>query len=205
MKGTKQNILRAARILFNERGVSNVSQRLISDHIAISPGNLTYHFKKRSDILEALYFEYAQEMEEHIASFNQHEANLSNLAKLAKSLSKIGFDNRFFTIDFVQIIRENVKIKKHHQTLVKQRQNQLETVLKKFEDQGIIRAQEIADEYKMLLMRLELLSDYWLIFIGTNAEEVLLKNTRTQAELFMQSIYPYLTQKGKSEFKLLST
>ena len=204
MKGTKQNILRAARILFNERGVSNVSQRLISDHIAISPGNLTYHFKKRSDILEALYFEYAQEMEEHISSFNQQDDNLSNLSKLSKSLIKIGFDNRFFTIDFVQIIRENVKIKKHHQTLVKQRQNQLETVLKKFEEQGIMRAQEIADEYKMLLMRLELLSDYWLIFIGTNGEEVLLKNTRTQAELFMQSIYPYLTEKGKSEFKLLS-
>ena len=54
-------------------------------------------------------------------------------------------------------------------------------------------------------MRLELLIDYWLVFIGTNGEEVLLKNTRTQAELFMQSIYPYLTEKVKSEFKLLST
>jgi AcrR family transcriptional regulator len=204
MKGTRQNILRAARILFNERGVSNVSQRLISDYIAISPGNLTYHFKKRSDILEALYFEYAQEMEDHISTFNQQEANLFNLAKLAKSLSKIGFEYRFFTIDFVQIIRENTKIKKHHQTLVKQRQNQLETVLKRFEEQGIMRAQEIADEHKMLLMRLELLSDYWLIYVGTNGDEVLLKHTRTQTELFMQSIYPYLTQKGKSEFKLLS-
>jgi hypothetical protein len=56
----------------------------------------------------------------------------------------------------------------------------------------------------MLLMRLELLSDYWLIYVGTNGDEVLLKHTRTQTELFMQSIYPYLTQKGKSEFKLLS-
>jgi hypothetical protein len=143
-------------------------------------------------------------MEEQILSFSQQESNLSNLAKLAKSISKIGFDNRFFTIDFVQIIRENTKIKKHHQTLVKQRQNQLETVFKKFEEQGIMRAKEAVDEYNMLLMRLELLSDYWLIFIGTNGEEVLLKNTRTQAELFMQSIYPYLTEKGKSEFKLLS-
>lgn len=200
MKGTKQNILRAARVLFNERGISNVSQRVISDHIAISPGNLTYHFNKRSDILEALYFEYAQEMEELIVDFDQQELTLANLAKFAKTMSKIGFENRFFTIDFVQIIRENVKIKKRHQTLVQLRNKQLETVLLKFVEQGIMRKEDLDDEYNMLLQRLALLNDYWLVFIGTSGADMLLKHTRTHADLFMQSIYPYLTEIGKKEF-----
>lgn len=202
MKGTKQNILRAARILLNERGVSNVSQRLISEHIAISPGNLTYHFKKRSDLLEALYFEYAQEIEDLFKQLEKQDVNLINLSNFVKSLSKIGFENRFFTVDFVQIIKENTKIKKHHQGLTKQRQTLIGNVLQKLTDQGIMRLEEWPDEYKLLLMRLELLSDYWLIYVGTNGNEVLLKHTRIQTDLFMQSIYPYLTESGKKEFEL---
>ncbi len=202
MKGTKQNILRAARILLNERGVSNVSQRLISEHIAISPGNLTYHFKKRSDLLEALYFEYAHEIEDLFKQVEKQDVNLINLSNFVKSLSKIGFENRFFTVDFVQIIKENTKIKKHHQGLTKQRQTLFENILQKLTDQGLMRSEEWPDEYKLLLMRLALLSDYWLIYVGTNGDEVLLKHTRIQTDLFMQSIYPYLTESGKKELEL---
>ena len=44
MNSTRKKIMRAARLLFNEYGVAKISQRTICNHIAISPGNLTYHF-----------------------------------------------------------------------------------------------------------------------------------------------------------------
>ena len=67
---TKQKILSQSLHLFNSHGVSNVSLRMIADQSGISVGNLQYHFKKREDIIEALYFQLVE--------------NLNKLLELAK-------------------------------------------------------------------------------------------------------------------------
>lgn len=51
---TKEKILAVAKDLFNEKGYENVRMRDISSQLGISVGNLTYHFKKKEDILKAL-------------------------------------------------------------------------------------------------------------------------------------------------------
>lgn len=51
---TKEKILETARTLFNEEGYQNITMRRIADELHISVGNLTYHFKHKKDILEAL-------------------------------------------------------------------------------------------------------------------------------------------------------
>lgn len=51
---TKQKILDASKELFNEKGYDNVKMRDISSKLGISVGNLTYHFKKKEDILKVL-------------------------------------------------------------------------------------------------------------------------------------------------------
>jgi AcrR family transcriptional regulator len=107
MKGTRQKILRAARLLFNQHGVATISQRNISEHIAISPGNLTYHFKKRDDILEALYFELVEVMDESFKKMEGENPSLKLLLNLTKGMNKNFFDYRFFMIDFIHIIRSN--------------------------------------------------------------------------------------------------
>lgn len=51
---TKERILNTARRLFNERGYARVSMRAIAEELDISPGNLTYHFPQKADIVTAL-------------------------------------------------------------------------------------------------------------------------------------------------------
>jgi hypothetical protein len=143
--------------------------------------------------------EYAEEIETHVANFQAQELTVDNLTKFLKSLNRLGFDNRFFTLDFIQILKQHKKIKKHHQTVVNLRQNLFENTLLAFVEQGIMSQEEIQNEYKSLVLRLCLLSDYWLIYTGTNSEELLLKETRIQTDLCVQSLYPYLTEKGKSD------
>lgn len=50
----KQEIMTCARKLFEARGYNGVSMRDIASQLGISVGNLTYHFKKKEDLLEAL-------------------------------------------------------------------------------------------------------------------------------------------------------
>jgi AcrR family transcriptional regulator len=50
----KESIIIVARNLFNKFGYNGVSMRNISDELGISVGNLTYHYKKKEDLIEAV-------------------------------------------------------------------------------------------------------------------------------------------------------
>ena len=53
-KDVKTDILETARKLFNEQGYNGVSMRDIAGALGISVGNLTYYFKRKEDLLEAV-------------------------------------------------------------------------------------------------------------------------------------------------------
>lgn len=201
MSGTRRKILRAARLLFNEHGVAKVSQRAISDHIAISPGNLTYHFKKRDDIIEALYFELVEAMDESFAMLEGKDPDFELLMGLTKSINKNLFENRFFMIDFIQVLRSNKKIKRHFKALSEKRLEQSKMMIDAMIKKGLMRKEELPCEYEHLYRRMQLFGDFWIASVGTTNEDVMLKHTRAYTEMFMQSIYPYLTDKGKKDFK----
>ncbi|CEQ08919.1 TetR family transcriptional regulator [[Clostridium] sordellii] len=51
-KQTKEDIILTARDLFNKHGYNSISMRDIANELEISVGNLTYHFKKKEDLIE---------------------------------------------------------------------------------------------------------------------------------------------------------
>lgn len=53
MQKRRDDILDTAERLFNEHGYNAVSLRDIADVLQISKGNLTYHFQKKEDLIEA--------------------------------------------------------------------------------------------------------------------------------------------------------
>ena len=55
---TRQRILVASLLLFNEKGVLRTSINDIADEIEISPGNLHYHFRRKADIVDSLLAEF---------------------------------------------------------------------------------------------------------------------------------------------------
>ena len=56
---TRDELLRRARELFNERGVEAVGPRDLARDLGLSPGNVSYHFARKQDLFTALMNELA--------------------------------------------------------------------------------------------------------------------------------------------------
>src|SRR5690606_13545594 len=76
---TKEKILHASLHLFNENGTDAVTVRHIAAKIGISHGNLCYHFKRKEDIIYALFQKLVEEMTTHIQVITPQEFSFAFL------------------------------------------------------------------------------------------------------------------------------
>ena len=162
MKKTKERILATALDLFNERGIASVTLRTIAQAMGISQGNLNYHFKKRDDILEALYLQLVAKMDAGVANMQGTEINLQLFFDLSKTMMQQFYEYRFFMLDFVQIMRNNQVINEHYTQLSRLREMQFLGLFHLWIEAGFMRAEAFENEYKNLYVRMNILGDFWL-------------------------------------------
>ena len=123
MNKTKSRILDASRQLFNKKGFSDVTIRMIAAELNISSGNLNYHYKKRKDILEALYFEVVAVFDQRIENLGKRQINLMTVKEDVISSLKRMIDYRFSWTDLYNLLRLNEKIKEHFLKVYGERKN----------------------------------------------------------------------------------
>lgn len=200
MKKTRERILDSALFLFNTYGLPKVTLRTIAKDMGISQGNLNYHFKKRSDIIEALYIQLVQNISTEMSKLQKGEIDLALMARLGHTIKDNFFEYRFFMLDFVQIMRENEKIKNHYRELSKQREQQFIEMFYMLVREGILREERFANEYYHFYLRLQILGDFWISSAEVATNKVTKKTADKYFGLIMESIYPYLTEKGLAQY-----
>jgi len=205
MNSTKKKILTSTRKLLNEKGLSAVSQRTIADFLQISPGNLTYHFRKRGDIIEALYFELVVKMDEAVANITVSENLLEGLYVMTKVTMEQFYEYRFLFIDFIQIMRENPPIKEHYMGLLELREQQFTFMFQMLVESGLMREEELPHQHAFLLKRMTIVGDFWLAFSELNRQNVTKDQITEYIEMSSLAIYPYLTDQGKQQYKEITT
>lgn len=199
---TKQLILNESLKLFNEKGISNVPLRVISDSVEISVGNLQYHFKKREDIIEALYFQLVEKMN-GVFLKPQEDGLLNHFLTGSRVIITALFDFRFFLLDFVTITRANDKIKKHYRELSKQREIEALKIVDLLIEKEIFRPERLRNEYSSLFRRLEVISNFWFSSVLIQADKLSKKSLDEYTLIINHSIYPYLTSEGKKQYQFL--
>lgn len=198
MNETKHKILIKSLKLFNTSGISNVSLRNIADEVEISVGNLQYHFKKREDIIEALYFQLVGKID-NVFVISTDDL-LKSFLNISIEIYKILYEYNFFLLDFVAITRRNQKIKSHYSELSKRREIESLKVIDVLIKNGLFREELLKNEYRCLFKRIEVISNFWFSSILIQADALSKESIQEYSILISQSIYPYLTDEAKNQY-----
>jgi AcrR family transcriptional regulator len=196
---TKSKILATALKLFNTLGLAKVTLRNIAKEMGISQGNLCYHFKKREDILGALYHELVALMDEVVHQAGMSLPTLSGSFQTSKRMMQHFYDYRFFMLDFVQIMRENEDIHQHYKALSVLRQQQFLGMFELWVHEGLMRPEEFEGEFYNLYLRSNILGDFWLSS-AIIQQELTVDLVDKYNHIVFQNLYPYLSPKGKKQF-----
>lgn len=204
MKNTKQVILEKARQLFNMHGYSRVTIRMVAQELGMSSGNLNYHFKRREDILEALYFEMVAVLDARLEAIPNTEYNLSVMLNgMRVSMSKM-VDYKFFWSDMYYILQQHDTIRKHFDASIKKEFESWHLIFYKMQSNGLMKSESFTGEYDQLVQRMIDFANTWIY------ASVLYKTKRLtkafihqQADYLLTLLFPYLTDKGQKAFKLL--
>jgi len=200
MKNTKEKILDTSLMLFNSQGLSKVTLRTIAKNMGISQGNLNYHIKKRDDIIETLYFQLVQNIDNSMAKIQQTQNPFQLVVDISQTIMSNFFEYRFFLLDFVQIMRENKKIKTHYTALSTQREQQFSVLFKMLIENKLMRAEVLPNEYDYFYKRIQMLSEFWISDAEIHNTKITKKTIQKYSEILMQAIFPYLTLKGQKEY-----
>ena len=199
MMKTKGRILATSLSLFNERGLSQVTLRTIAQEMGISQGNLNYHFKKRRDIIEGLYFQLVERMDEVFQGLVTREVDIPLVFESNRRVLEAFYNFRFFMLDFVQIMRENPSIQQHYLQLQKARIGQFQQTVTILQDKELVRTEEFEDEFDHLYQRMSIVGDFWLSAAEVSGPSAGKLINHYQL-ILSEFIYPYLTPTGKQNF-----
>ena len=185
---TRSKILSTAQRLFNENGYRKVSLRMISDAMGISIGNLTYHFKKRDEILKAL-------LENNLVELNTDKAkSLDDLRLHLLQMTKGIQANSFFFSDMSLQTMDDDLYEYNRNNVKKQKEILLKKVMD-LRECGIIK-KSVKDEDLKDIIEMEMLSHVtWAVNSGR-------KNTYTTMDedsfifLSLRLFRPYLSKEG---------
>ena len=103
----KEDILEAARELFNERGTQSSTTNHIAKAMGISPGNLHYHYKNREEIVRLLYIKMR---EETTPSVDKLPKSIAALREHEKLVIEIRWKYRFFFKEMLSLFARDSEL-----------------------------------------------------------------------------------------------
>lgn len=202
MKKTEIKILEAARKLFNEVGYSQVTIRMIAQELGMSSGNLNYHFRKREDVFEALYFEMVAIFDQRVESLEEQTISLAYLKEQVEHSMERMLAYRYFWTDLYNLLKISSSVRSHFYQVRAKRIYGYQFLFKALIEQNLLNEPTFPKEDLYLIERLIDYSNTWLYISAfqeaPESEERLIEQSSFQ---LLSMLSPYFTDQGKRQFK----
>ena len=197
---TNEKIRNQALILFNDKGVDQVSSLEISQALKISYGNLTYHYKKKDDIVLALYSQMQQELNTAINRLVQRIFEETFYLKLVNEIFEIIWDYRFIYLNINSLMNQFEFIAESEKSYSAMRIKILNRAKKYLIQEGYLKS-EANNNYESLIQNLNMILYGWindakLFYEGDEAKKI-----EVYVSLFYNVALTHITEKGRKRYQ----
>lgn len=186
---TKNIILEKAIELFNKNGYANVSMRNIADATNKSVGNITYHYKKKIDLIRAIID--LQYVDLKSLGLNS-DVDIKGLNEQLKKILDFQKKYYFYFTNMIELRKSNHEIMDFQLKVKKEFILHFTEVIANFENRGLFRVHENKNLYNNLAKGIVLLMMSWV-------QQIELENPEMHDELVnivWSILYPNLSEKG---------
>lgn len=125
---TRQSVLNRARELFNEHGLEGVGVRELARDLGLSPGNLSYYFPRKQDLVAALMEELAAHNTANVAHLGP-AADLADLLARYRRTFEAQYDYRCIARALVHIVDAYPELAKEYREVEAARRRGLSSAL----------------------------------------------------------------------------
>lgn len=203
MRDRKKEILEVARMLFNDKGYSNVTIRMIAMELGMSSGNLNYHFKKKEAILETLYFDMVAVFDARVQELGNTDISLKSVREDMFISMKRMVAYRFFWTDLYHLLQQNMKIKAHFLKAYTRRYKGCELLFSLLISKGMMKDFAFKEEQHFLIERMISYGNTWLYNSFMYDVEINDNMVKTHLDVLFGMLYPYFTDVATEEYKKL--
>lgn len=191
---TKNKILDTALSMLNERGLSNVKLRDVSQALQISIGNLTYHYPKWENLIDDIFVEFQAEINR---LYNYFPQDISEVVSYIERIYEIQIKYAFLFSNFYIYFQQFPKYKVIEEDFFISRMKTMREALEKLVEKNYLHPAGCEHNYDLLV------KNTWLILSGWYGFSMIFKDTKyaiTKEEFFLSiwNMYVYhLTDSGK--------
>ncbi len=159
---TPRRILDHARTAFNERGVGNVGVRDIARELDLSPGNLSYHFPTKDDLILALIEEMHAENTAVVATPPAGPFDFATLDAVIRNIMRRDLANAWLYRDLVSLLYGVPRLRALHSAMQRAREARVDTLVGRLIDARLL--DRTRTERALPQLRLQLLTQllFWV-------------------------------------------
>jgi len=194
---TREKILLQALDLFNQKGVDQVSVLEISQTMGISYGNLTYHFKKKDDLVQALYVQMQHELDAAINHLVQRIFEETYYLKLVNELLQVTWKYRFLYLSINSLMNQYPFIREGEKSYSATRNKILNRGKKYLIDEGYLKP-ESDSHYELLIRNLNMILYAWIVDAELFHDGEVAAKIEDYATLFYGIALTNVTEKGRT-------
>ncbi len=195
---TKEKILQASLLLFNEEGEPNVTTVDIANELEISPGNLYYHFKGKEIIIETLFARFENSFAEILHAPIKKELKVDDSWYYLHVVFEEIYHYRFIYHNINELLFRYASLGKKFRRLLNIKFQTARTVISSLRDVDILVIDQ--KDIDILVSNIVMTVTYWIAY-SILCDEKQDEKTIINKGVFqvLSLISPYLGE-GKKEF-----
>jgi AcrR family transcriptional regulator len=194
----KEKILIKAVDLFNEQGISSTSPNSIAAALEISSGNLTYHYKTKTLLVEAVYERMHADSQDFIKL--EGYLTLADFRKIMVRFRDFMVKYRFFFQDLFFILQNYPEVGKLYEKSNLMRLQQGRSLFEYYVQTGRIIPEKDGINYDFLIHNIWMVGAFWNLQRKIFTSGEIVDRSMDLVEMTWYMILPYLTEKGKEEY-----